>query len=184
MRLFIAIGLNDTLKEKISELQKYFIDIDSDVKWVDRKNLHFTLKFLGETGENKLKDIESAINKSLVQIKSFFITIEKTGTFPETGAPRVLWLGISEGSEILSSISSKLNDYLFESGFEKENRGFTPHLTIGRVRSNRNILMLKDKIKQFHDISIGKNEVNEVLLMQSKLTPSGPIYTRAGVFKI
>lgn len=184
MRLFIAIEIDEILKEKIHEIQKSFVETGSDVKWVERKNLHFTLKFLGETQENKLKDVEDAVKKSLVDINAFQILIEKTGTFPAGGQPRVIWMGISEGAERLEKISGRLNENLCILGFEKEKRGFTPHLTIGRARSNRGMMKLKEKIIQYKDVVIGAAQVSEVLLMQSKLTPSGPIYSKEGIFKL
>jgi 2'-5' RNA ligase len=184
MRLFVAVELENTLKDKVSEIQKKLIQEDADVKWVELKNLHFTLKFIGEVDESRIGDIVKAIDKSLVDTKPCRLSIENIGVFPNESNPKIIWLGVSEGKDEICSLANIVQDKLAKIGFAREKRKFSPHLTLGRVKSARNKGKLLDAVKSMQGVIAGVMDVREVLLMQSRLTPKGAIYSRVHKFKL
>jgi len=175
MRLFIAVNISGGNREKILEIQSGLKKPGADIKWVGKENLHLTLKFLGETEENATLILKEKINSALVGIVPFQITFSNCGFFPSEISPRVLWIGIDNGSNYLRDIAGKIDTALEKIGFSKENRSFSAHLTIGRFRSGRGsdklIKMAKKTI--FEKIS---ETVDSIFLMKSTLTPAGPMY--------
>jgi 2'-5' RNA ligase len=180
VRLFVAVGLEDTLKAKVGEIQKKLMLEDAGVKWIELKNLHFTLKFIGEVDESRVDGIVKAIDKSLVDAKPCRLSIENIGVFPNENSPKVIWLGVGEGKDEICCLADKLAKI----GFTTEKRKFSPHLTLGRVKSARNKEKLLDAIKSMQGVIVGVMDVREVLLMQSRLTPKGAIYSRVNKFEL
>ncbi|OGS47066.1 MAG: 2'-5' RNA ligase [Elusimicrobia bacterium RIFOXYD2_FULL_34_15] len=183
MRLFVAVNISEDSKEKIFNIQTEFKRSSADVKWVEKENLHLTLKFLGEVAEDKLDSVKERIKQSFSGIKRFEICFEYTGAFPTEKFPKVLWIGISKGTVELKDISQKLENSLEELGFEKEKREFSAHLTIGRFRSNFGKEKLFDRIKKKQIEKITEN-IKSVFLMKSTLTPKGPIYNVIEEFQL
>lgn len=177
MRLFIAVNLEEELKKKIVPFQEELKKTGADVKWVAVENLHLTLKFLGEVTEEKIYSIEQVVVPILKNFSSFEMRLSGFGVFPNFNYPRVIWLGIEESSEKLKMLSEKIEDSLVPLGFDKENRPFTAHLTLGRMRSLKNKQELIKKIVEKKDQEIGIQKVEKIYLMQSFLKPTGPIYT-------
>jgi len=177
MRLFIAVNLEEELKKKIIPFQEELKKTGADVKWVEVKNLHLTLKFLGEVNEEKVSSIEQVVAPILKDFPSFEMRLSGFGVFPNLNYPRVIWLGIKEGGEQLKILSEKIENSLISLGFPKEDRPFTAHLTLGRVRSAKNKQELIKKIEEKKNEEIGTQKVEKIYLMQSFLKPTGPIYT-------
>lgn len=173
LRTFICIEIEDYLKVKFKEVQEYFKKIDFDVKWVEEKNLHMTLKFLGEVDLERLKEVLSILGK--LKFNKFELSFKGCGIFPNFYSPRVLWVGIEKGGEELIKISEILNRELMKLGF-KEEKGFSPHLTIGRIKSNKNKEKFLELMKKKAEESFDKMEAKEIILMKSNLIPKGPIY--------
>lgn len=180
MRTFIAIELSDEIKSSLSQIESHLKYSGADVKWVDEKNIHLTLKFLGEIDEEKCNKVKDILDKIAGSSKSFEINIKDIGAFPKIDYPRVIWVGLDKGAAESRSLAEKIDEALSGIGFEKETRPFTAHLTIGRVRSSKNKQALKEKMG-----SIGLQEtrnkrqvVSSIILFQSKLTPKGSIYTK------
>ena len=173
MRLFIAIDIDDRLKDKIADLQKRFHGID--IKLVEKQNLHFCLKFLGEADESQINDIKAVIDKVAKQFEPFEINIAGLNAFPSKNYVKVVFLEVKKGREIMKAISYMLEE------LGKENRDFIPHLTLGRVKSGQGKEKLKKLLRELEDIEIGKMDVNEIRLIKSELTPSGPVYEK--IFK-
>ncbi len=179
MRLFIAVNLEEELKKRIVPLREKLKKTAADVKWVVVENLHLTLKFLGEVSEERATQIEPVVAPVLASFPPFEMRLSGFGIFPNFNYPRVIWLGIEEGSENLKGLSEKIEDSLVPLGFEKEERTFTAHLTLGRVRSLKNKPELIKKIEEIHateNREIGTQKVGSIYLMQSMLKPAGPIY--------
>jgi len=168
MRLFIAIDLDNTLKEKIYNIIEKLKTADCSIKWVEKENLHITLKFIGETPEDKIESIKKTILKAIDGIKKFKLSISGFGVFLNMKFPRVLWLGVKEGENQLKTIAERLSP---------SEKNFSCHLTIGRFKSTKNLEKLTDILKKLQLDFIGETEVSQVVLFQSKLTGSGPIYT-------
>ncbi|HAM38118.1 MAG TPA: RNA 2',3'-cyclic phosphodiesterase [Elusimicrobia bacterium] len=175
MRLFIAVSIGEENKNKIFDIQSVLKRSCVDVKWIEKDNLHLTLKFLGEVAEDNLDSVKESIRRAVAEFKRFQINLESIGVFPNEKSPRVLWMGINKGEVELKNISQNLEGSLEELGFKKETREFSAHLTIGRFRSNSEKEKLFKIIEKFQNENIIES-VNVVYLIKSTLSPKGPAY--------
>jgi len=176
MRTFIAVELIADLKKKIEELQNPLKRINTDVSWVKPGNVHATLKFLGEVSEDKIEKIFEGTKLALEGMKVFKLSLRDLGCFPNLKRPRVIWIGVDKGKQELSLMQKKIEDEMGKIGFTREDREFSPHLTIGRVKSPKNIEKLTELIKNIN-FQTGEIEIKEVVMMISELHPAGAIYT-------
>jgi len=173
-RLFIAINLNDIIKSQISEM---IGDINTNfnyVKWVKPENLHITLKFLGDTPEEKLKDIKKTLLAVALDHNEFSLVLADSGVFPDFKGPRVIWLGISQGKDNVKAIRDHLEDELVKTGFSQENKEFKGHITLGRVKKPEK--NLAHFFKNFKPEPMETQKITAIDLMKSTLYPSGPVY--------
>nr|MDO8100345.1 RNA 2',3'-cyclic phosphodiesterase [Candidatus Njordarchaeota archaeon] len=175
IRAFIAVELDPQLLQKVLQLQQEILAVGADMKAVEAENIHFTLKFLGEIPPYTVNEVIARMDK--LDYKSFTIEIAGTGCFPTPRNPRVIWIGVTSGRDEFAKVAKQLENYLREIGFRPEGERFTPHLTIGRVRSGRNRADLIQKLNETLDVEVGKMIVNTIKLKKSMLTPRGPIYT-------
>ena len=173
-RGFIAVDI--PVFSKILEFEKDIINSGADVKLVEPKNIHITLKFLGDTEEELIDNVEEVIKKSCENINPFNIVLKSSGVFPNYNYIKVVWIGI-ENIENLGKISSSIDEGTSKFGFEKEKRKFSAHLTIGRVKSAKNKDRLLKIINKYSDVEFGNIDVKSIKLKKSELTPKGPIYT-------
>ena len=176
LRLFIAISLPLTIKENLARLQKNLQASGANVKWVESKNFHLTLKFLGETPKTKCKPITRAIEEVGKAFSSFELKITNLGTFPSRGRPKVVWAGLGGNGGQLVSLQASLEQKLAHLGFAPENRKYSPHLTLGRVKEFGTLGDLTDRINQYKNENNDIWKVEAIELIQSTLTPSGPVY--------
>lgn len=176
MRLFCAINIVNELKANISNLQTKLRNSGADVKWVEPVNLHLTIKFFGEVKEEKIELISCVGEQVCAQHDRIKIEIAGLGAFPDLKNPRVIWLGISRGSEQIKLLAQKIDEGLATIGFAKESRPFSVHLTLGRTRSNCGKEKLVATINGFKEQKLGGQEIEKVDLMQSILQPQGPVY--------
>ncbi|HDI52934.1 MAG TPA: RNA 2',3'-cyclic phosphodiesterase [Candidatus Bathyarchaeota archaeon] len=176
MRCFIAVDVEDAqLLDAIAEAQRKLQSTGADLKLVERENLHITLRFLGEISPSLAEAVGELIRES--SFKPFRVGFRGVGAFPNTHRPRVIWIGVSEGAEELKRLHARIEKGLLSLGFRGEDRSFTPHLTIARVRSGRNRDRLAMALESLLDIEFGSLTVSHVRLKRSTLTPRGPIYT-------
>ncbi len=175
MRLFIAVPVPEELKEKILGMQNRIKLAGIDAKLVEKENLHFTIKFLGETPEEKIQEIKNALEKACANFSSFDIGIAGIGAFPNRNYARVVWVSVREGLQGFENLIKIIDKNLSVLGFKKENE-YAPHLTIARIRSGRNLPKLQKMLEESEKTAIGKMRVEEVKLMKSSLTKNGPIY--------
>ncbi|MCD6472048.1 RNA 2',3'-cyclic phosphodiesterase [Candidatus Aerophobetes bacterium] len=176
MRVFIALNISSSIREKIAEVQKRLKETENRVRWVNPAIIHLTLKFLGEIREEKLKEVFKAVEKVSSESSSFLMKIEGMGVFPNFSRPRVIWAGVREEEGKLQSLVSSLAKELKKRGFPEEKRGWTPHLTIGRIKFLKERKKLIDFIQLEKDKRFGEEKVNDIEIMQSQLTPKGSIY--------
>ncbi len=176
VRSFIAVDIPGSVRDKLDDLLDKLKRSQADVKWVKSKSIHITLKFLGNIEEARLPKIKEIIGKVAENIKPFTVSIEGTGAFPNDRRPRVLWVGVQKGSETLTHLAEDLDSQLTSLGFEREKRSYSPHLTLGRVRSSKNIDTVIDVM---HSMRFQAGDfLNEtILLMKSDLRPDGAVYT-------
>jgi 2'-5' RNA ligase len=173
-RGFIAIEI--PAASSIINLEQAISKTGADVKLVEPENIHLTLKFLGDTEENQIDAIEQILKESVVGATPFSLTLRGTGVFPNERYLKVLWIGIVDG-DILTRIARSLDEKLLLLGFAKDQRGFSAHLTIGRVRTAKNKDQLLTVINKYKDEEFLTHTVTAVTLKKSELTPKGPIYT-------
>lgn len=173
-RGFIAAEVTAT--PEIISFEKNLANIRADVKLVEPENIHITLKFLGDTDEKHIDAIEQIMKESVVGISPFPITLKGTGVFPNQHYMKVAWIGIIN-ADGLATISQALDEKLNTLGFKKENRRFSPHLTIGRIRTAQNKDQLLKVIGQYTSTEFATQQIETITLKKSELTPKGPIYT-------
>ena len=180
IRCFIAVEIqDDTVISKIREIQNFLASTDADVKLVEPENIHLTLKFLGDVDESRLEYVKNIVKDE--NVEPFVMNLHGIGVFPNLRRPRIIWVGISNGVESLAGIFLKLESILFKQGFPKENRVFNPHITIGRVRSNRNLNLFGKTISEYANTPFGEIVVNSIILKKSVLSSRGPIYSNLAV---
>ncbi|MCX5681245.1 MAG: RNA 2',3'-cyclic phosphodiesterase, partial [Candidatus Omnitrophica bacterium] len=177
IRAFLAIELNDQTRRKLGAIQDSLKKTNADIRWVDPKNIHLTLKFLGNVPSNTLEKLCSAIEKGLKGFSRFEFQLDSLGCFPPKGMPKILWAGVSEGSDYLEHIERSLTKQISDFCEKQENKKFSSHITLGRVRSNKNVALLINLLKESPCKLTEKQAVDHVTLFKSDLTPSGPIYS-------
>ncbi len=176
MRTFVAIELPRELTSQIDQLQAVLRKTGADVSWVKSQNVHITLKFLGEVKEEKIEDVYQVTELSVKGIRKFQVNLQGLGGFPNLKRPRVIWIGVEKGKEVLAELYPKVEEEFSKIGFPKENRDFTPHLTIGRVKSLKNLDRLASEINKT-SFQTEEFEIKEVVVMKSTLLPTGAVYT-------
>ena len=182
IRSFIAIEVPRELKSKLEELQRELRRTEADVRWVRPEAIHLTLKFLGSLRQEDVEKISRAMAPVVTLWKPFEVCIQGTGCFPNPRNPRVIWVGIERGKETLSSLQQRVEKELAELSFPPEDRPFSPHLTLGRVRSPRAKTGLCRAVEKYRGVEIGTFQAREVILFRSELRPSGAVYTRLNEF--
>jgi len=177
IRTFIAIDIDDHAKQRLSEFISYLKKTGSDVKWIDESQMHLTLKFLGNIDDSKIQQISRILKSVTENFKSFSITLSGIGAFPNLKHPRVIWIGVEKGKDQLKDLNTIIEDYMEEEGFPKENRPYKAHLTIGRVKTSRNLSVLSRLIAETNFQLDSEIKIDEIILFKSTLTPKGAIYT-------
>ena len=141
IRTFLAIDLPDPIKEEILEvIGKYRELTKSGIKWVNRENLHITLKFLGRFSTNHVSILEECLRSGLERISAFDLRIDQLGAFPNINRPKVIWMGFKRHAN-LDRVFAEIESCSQKLGYEKEDRPFFPHLTLGRISRNASLDM-------------------------------------------
>jgi len=177
MRTFISIEIPENIKDNIEKSIGEMKLMLSPLKWVDKKNLHITLKFLGWMVDNKANDMISSVTDLAKGFGSIKINFAGLGVFPNTKHPRVIWVGIDEGGEKVKELAEKIEDRLSSKGYRKEEeREFSPHLTIGRIKEKIDVEPLNKFMGENVMTEFGGFTADHISVMKSTLRRSGPIY--------
>ena len=177
IRTFIAIKLAPEIISKISGVQEELKKSGAEVRWVKPENIHLTLKFLGHITPEKVEKVKITTREIMKPFAPFEISVSGLGAFPKISYPRVIWMGIDEGKEELKRITSSIEENLVKMGFAKKKRPFSPHLTLGRVKSSKGRERLIEAFTKFTVSNLGNMRVTKISLIKSELTPQGPVYT-------
>lgn len=174
-RLFAAIKIHPS-----ASYISLFNEISSSlhherIKWVEPENTHLTLKFFGETDENKIPAIQQAIETAVAQSEPFAIKIANTGIFGSRYDPKVIWFGIDKQDE-LKNLAQNIFTELAKCGWEKDRQNFVPHLTIGRIKELMDKLLFQRIISKYNTVEIQEEKVTEIILYESLLRRDGPLY--------
>ena len=179
MRTFIAVEIPAEIKNKIGRYVDSLRDSSQNVKWVSTENLHLTIKFLGDINEEDVDSLIECMNPVFSDFSSFDLLLEHAGFFPSKNNPRVIWIGSDGGADNLLDIFQELEHCLEVFGIDRDERMFSPHLTIGRVKRNNNkhgaVTTFTGDIPEFEPATF---RVNSIALIKSTLTPKGPIYEK------
>ena len=178
IRSFIAIEVPQALKSKIVELQRELRRTDTDAKWVRPEGIHLTLKFLGSIRQEDVEKISQTIAPIISLWEPFEIRLYGMGGFPSSRNPRVIWVGLDRGKGEVHSLQQAIEKNLADLSFPPEDRPFSPHLTLGRVRSSRGKPALAQILENNKEVEIGNFRADEVFLFRSELKPSGAVYTK------
>ena len=165
------------LKAKISGIQEKLKAAGADVSWTRPEGMHLTLKFFGEIEDKRIPKIEKALDAVVDGIPTFTLSVSGMGTFPDMRRPRVIWIGLKEDGGNLLRLQKGVEEDLKKTGFPSEDRRFTPHITLGRIRSNKNTDKLLRLIEEGKVEELGSFDVSEVHLIKSELKPAGAEYT-------
>ena len=177
MRAFIGIELPDEVRRALAQLQRELQAARADVKWVEPKNLHLTLKFLGEISEAQRQGVEACLKRIASQQPPFTLQLQGVGAFPSVESPRVVWVGIAQGKEEVRALAERIEQEATTLSLRQEERPFSAHLTLGRVRSPRNRKALAQRLRKAAWQPPGPFQVESITLFQSLLSSAGPTYT-------
>lgn len=181
LRTFLAVELDAPVRDRAETLMGQFRGVAADVKWVERQNLHLTLKFLGDVPTTDMPQIIQAVTQAVAETNPFELEIHGAGAFPDLRRPRTIWLGVREGDEPMRVLHRQVESALKKLHYPPEGRKFTAHLTIGRVRGGGPTLADLGRLLQEHaDTPLGRTSVEEVVVFTSHLDRSGPIYEAIG----
>src|SRR5918911_967122 len=179
MRAFVAIFPPPELQAAVTGALETVQRLDDKVRWLRPENIHLTLKFLGNVQEETLGNLGAALEETCARHKPFDIGLARLGAFPSARRARILWAGVDAGSDRLRALVTDLESALTPLGFEREKRAFTPHLTLGRVRS---------RPANFDDLptTIGdlRFRVRHIELMESTLSHKGATYRTIEAFPL
>jgi 2'-5' RNA ligase len=177
LRTFLAVDVGKAVRARLVALQESLARTGAGVKWVEPENLHVTLLFLGEVDEREVIDVCRAVAEVCGRHDRFALSVETVGCFPNPRRPRVVWAGCGVGGPELIALHDALEPPLLALGcYRREERQYTPHLTLGRVKSEGGGPALAVALQHKAGWQAGETEVREVLVMSSELTPQGPVY--------
>jgi len=176
-RAFISVDIEPS--DKLVGMIRDLMASRADLKIVRPELLHLTLKFLGDTEESLAVDVMARMARSVEGIEPFTMRLKGMGAFPSMSNIRVVWVGIEDGP-LLKDIASRLDNNLSDLGFERDRKGFVPHLTLARTRSGKNIANVQALLQENATKEYGEYLVDRILLKKSVLSPQGPTYSTVG----
>jgi RNA 2',3'-cyclic 3'-phosphodiesterase len=175
VRCFIAIDVPPEVKKKIDASIIALKSLQADVRWVKPESMHLTLKFLGHIETTKLDEVKERLPHWASSMGAFSFSLSSWDQFPQKGMPRVLWLGIKEGKDKLCLLAQEIEKGCLALGFSPEVRDLSPHLTVGRVKGDRNIQKLTEVLRN-EKFTSQKVAADHLTLYESKLTSEGAQY--------
>lgn len=179
MRVFFAIPLDEEIKNIIDRFNSENIcPLFEDIKKVPKENLHITLKFIGEIGEDIVNAIHKKITQPILIHNTFTTYAQGLGVFPSPQKAKIMWIGLKNNIDKVTTIYNSISDILDDLKIEDDNeKNFHPHITINRFKKSPLPNKINSIIDKYKDKEFGTISVNSITLYQSILTPEKPIYT-------
>lgn len=187
IRTFIATEFSEEVRAGLERLQAELKRGSQGVKWVRPEGVHLTLKFLGNVPADRIEEIAQAVREACVGCSPFQISFAGLGCFPNLRRPRVVWVGVEGETETLARLQRAIEENLAALGFPREKRGFSPHLTLGRVRrevGSGERRRLGQLIGSTATDQLGGMMVEAINVMRSDLKPTGAVYTQLASVKL
>jgi RNA 2',3'-cyclic 3'-phosphodiesterase len=177
LRTFVAVETAGSVRDAAVKLIDVLREAGADVKWVQRQNLHLTLKFLGDVPQAEIARVCEAVAQAAAEVEPFDLQLHGAGAFPSAHRPRTVWIGAAAGAAEMITLAERIEAALKQLGYAPEGRAFQPHLTIGRVRGGGPTLNeLGRRIALHAGGDLGLSPVEEVVVFSSRLGPGGPTY--------
>jgi len=180
MRAFIAIDLPESIQAALGQQRAACQAVCPDARWSRPEGIHLTLKFLGEIADERIREVTEALTQ-LTPFESFSVAVKGFGFFPDARRPRVFWVGL-EAPAALGELANRVESCLEKLGFAREQRPFTPHLTLARFKVPRPQPALQALLAQRGELFLGRFEASEFYLFESKLSPHGAEYRKMARF--
>ena len=179
MRLFVAVELAENVRRVADDLSRTLQRQLRDTlgaRWVDSGNMHLTVRFIGHVPDERVPAIVAALRRPLA-IDSFEVALGDCGVFPAHGPPRVLWIGLDAGLPSLTSLHEECNRRLRPLGFEPENRPYSAHLTLARVKEapRGSAATVREAVRQIQ-VPNARCHIAHATVFESRLSPRGPTY--------
>lgn len=176
MRAFIAVNPGPEVQTRLHDALGAVRDLSLPVRWVPPENIHVTLKFLGDVPDDRAPELASETEGAVTGFEPFEVLATGFGAFPSLARPRVLWVGIDDGTT-LTRLQAEVERAMARLGFEPEDRDFHPHLTVGRTRRKPSGSSLKRLGETVERLDLSESfRVESVDLMRSELRPDGARY--------
>jgi 2'-5' RNA ligase len=177
MRTFIAIELDDDIRQSLGDVQRSVPVLDRAVRWVRPDSIHLTLKFLGDIVPEAVPRVAEAMETACMGIGPFRFQVKGFGCFPGPWNPRVFWAGIEPDGNELKTLQRNIESEMQKIGMKKEKRPFRPHLTLARIRARIGAFPLPEEGGTGGEPDIiGEQDVTRIVLFQSELLPEGAVY--------
>lgn len=184
IRSFVAILLPDEIRQAAASLADSLRPLGRRVSWVKAENLHLTLKFLGNQSPEDLRRVTEGLAEATTGVAAFELLLTGLGAFPDLRRPRAIWVGASDGAQAAIALALRVEGSLHRRGLPKEERPFSPHLTIGRVKDPRGLDRLTAALAEGRARALGRFQVSAIHLMRSDLAPQGARYTILHEFQL
>jgi 2'-5' RNA ligase len=180
VRTFIAIEIPEETKRAMAEVQARLKGSGAEASWTRPEGIHLTLKFLGEVPEERVGEVRNALVQAAEGRSRFRLTVAGTGVFPNEKNPRVVWVGVSGELDKLMGLQIRVEEHMVRLGFQQEDRRFTPHLTLGRIKKLSSRGSWLHALEGVRGIALPGFEVAGLSLMKSELGQAGSVYTEIG----
>ena len=189
VRAFIAIELDDSLKAALEKLQRRLRaePISGFVRWVEPASIHMTLKFLGDVDSQRMPHVLAAVQAACAGIAPFDLAVSGAGCFPNFQRPTVVWAGMIGQVQTATQLAQRIEGECAKLGFDPDDRPFSPHLTLGRVKRDIGPVerrQVGDLIRRMDIGRVGMIHAETVYLMRSELRATGALYTSLGNVKL
>jgi RNA 2',3'-cyclic 3'-phosphodiesterase len=188
IRTFIAVELTEEIRaaaaQVVSRIRQTAPEESGGAVWVRSQSMHITLKFIGWAAEGSMAEVKQALKKAARAVAVFDAEFASPGGFPNLNRPRVLWVGLRQGSTEMTRLRDSVESLVAPIGFPTEERPFHAHVTLGRVKDAQSSKPLGAALRSLGDVTLGRMSVGEVTLFQSELKPSGAVYTPLGRFPL